>query len=266
MSRRDEETPKSWLQIWLPPVAILLAAWACLYETGVLADTPAGEQPSNWHEVVPKNLCPAGQGAGPRGPLTIFRGARPDENGLRFLQSQGIDHVVNLETQDQIADESNLVEQLGLGIKELPHPMNDGMGVNKLTDGQVDDDSIIAAVAEMRKPENLPLYVHCHFGDDRTGMVVAFHRVFNECWTPKDAEGEWNHIEGWWHHLFQLPKHHYFHKVMKNSDLHQYYEDQLQRLAPAAGAAPQSGAASSDTGHDGPLQPMQEPGGVVGNH
>ena len=256
--KRNESPLRSWIQIWAPPLVLAIAAFA-LYETGVLADTPAGERPTNWHEVTPQNRCGSGQGAGPRAVKTIFRGVRPNGEGLQFLQSQGIDHVMNLEMDDVSSDEVDLVKQLGLSADELLHPMGNGLGVD-------DNDTMIAAVAELRRPENFPIYVHCHYGDDRTGMIIALHRVFDECWAPKDAEKEWSQIEGWVHHLFQEAKHIAFHKIMKNADLHQYYQDQLQKLAPAMPTAeepakpqpPDNGQSSAE-----PV-PMHESGGVTG--
>lgn len=271
-----EHEPRNWLQIWVPPFALLAITLAGLYESGVLADVPAGDQPGNWHEVTPDNRCAPGQGADPRAPGTIYRGARPGEEGLDYLQAQGFKSVLNLETADDMAPEVEMVKSLGLGLIELQHPQSGGMGVNQLPDfGGDDNDSIIAAVAEMRRPENFPLYVHCTYGDDRTGMVVALHRVFDECWAPRDAEHEWNHIEGWWHHFWNFPKHMYFHKVMKNADLRQYWLDQLQKTAPQTGHPVTDGAQAGPEAQpvaeqpsqaaQEPQAPMQEPGGVVGN-
>lgn len=226
---------KTWSQAWLAPMIVLAAASAALYVTGVFAH--ADENPiSNYYEVAPNNKCAAGQGAGHRDPKTIFRGAAPDEAGLRYLSAHGIKTILGFQTASQNRDEQELVEQLGLALNDISHPMDGGMGVNKLPNGQYDNDSIISAIADMRRAENFPEFVHCTYGDDRTGMLVAFHRVFNECWDPKDAENEWSQIEGWLHHMFHIPKHEYFHYVMNTPELRQYFVDQLEKQVPAAGA------------------------------
>jgi len=263
----NENSPRSWLSIWAPPIALLALAIFGLYETGVLADTPGGERPTNWHEVdqLPKNLCGPGEGAGARQNGMIFRGARPNDEGLMFLQAQGVAHVMDLEMPDVQSQEEDLIKQLGLGIQELPHPMNNGMGVNKLSDGEYDNEGMIEAVAELRRPENFPIYVHCHYGDDRTGLVIALSRVFNDCWAPKDAEKEWNHIEGWVHHLFQIPKHTYFHKVMKDPALRQYFKDRLNQLVPNTAPAESEPKIDEPVSATAQPAPMQEPGGVRGS-
>lgn len=216
---------------WAPPLVMLLLGNVAVHMTGVFAS--AEENPiSNFHEITPANRCADGQGAGPRGAGTLFRGAAPDEVGLVYLGLHGIKTILNFQTSEEVSAEQELIRSLDLPLIEIPHPMVTGMGVNKLSDGEDDNDSIIAAVADMRRSSNFPEFVHCTYGRDRTGLTVALNRVFNECWSAMDAEKEWNRIEGWFHHLFQIPKHSYFHKVMNDAALHQYYEDQLEKLAP----------------------------------
>ena len=222
----------TWSKFWAPPVVILVAATAFVHVTGVFAS--ADENPiSNFHEISPDNRCASGEGAGTRAAGTLFRGASPKEEGLQYLVAHGVKTILNFQTVDEVSSEQDLVKQLGLtSLSDIAHPMDGGMGVNKLPNGDYDNDSIIAAVADMRRSEHFPEYVHCTYGQDRTGMIVALNRVFNECWSPKDAEHEWNQIEGWFHHIFHIPKHRYFHNVMKDASLHKYYQDQLEILVP----------------------------------
>jgi protein tyrosine/serine phosphatase len=39
-------------------------------------------------------------------------------------------------------------------------------------------------------PESGPVYVHCRRGSDRTGAVIACHRIVNEGWTAEEAIAE----------------------------------------------------------------------------
>jgi protein-tyrosine phosphatase len=34
------------------------------------------------------------------------------------------------------------------------------------------------------------IFVHCRYGDDRTGMMIAAYRMANEEWTPEEARKE----------------------------------------------------------------------------
>jgi hypothetical protein len=185
--------------------------------------------PDNFHEVRPDSRCLPGQGAPPRQAGTIFRGARPGEEGLLYLRSIGVMTLVNLEGEGAIADEQDELARLGLAIvlAEHGHPMSGGFGVNELPDGSYDHESIIAAVAELRRAKNFPLFVHCHYGDDRTGMVVALHRVYNECWPADEAEAEWRGIAGAWHSLWNQPKFDYFETVTRDPALDRLYKDHL---------------------------------------
>jgi len=216
----------------LPPAAMAAAAIAAVQITGVFA--AAEENPlSQFYEIAPDNRCADGRGAGPRAAGTLFRGAVPDEAGLLYLRAHGIKTILNFQTQPDVSAERKLIERLGLAsLNEIPHPMVGRIGVNRLPNGDYDNDSIIAAVADMRRSEYFPEYVHCTRGQDRTGMTVALHRVFNECWPAADAEEEWDRIEGWLRSLSQFQKHHYFRKVMQDAALHKYCEDQLEKLAP----------------------------------
>ncbi len=36
-----------------------------------------------------------------------------------------------------------------------------------------------------------PVYVHCEHGADRTGLLIALHRVLHLGWTPEEANAEW---------------------------------------------------------------------------
>jgi protein-tyrosine phosphatase len=55
-------------------------------------------------------------------------------------------------------------------------------------------DDILATIDD---PANHPIYVHCYYGDDRTGMIIALYRVVYENWAPVDAFHEWKaHMPG----------------------------------------------------------------------
>jgi len=180
----------------------------------------------NFKEVQPENYCTSGEGAESRPSGSIFRGGRPDSDGLVYLAKLPVSTVINLET-DAALKEARLVSQLDLPLKEIDYPMP-SFGVAKLSNGQINHDEIIAAVAELRRSENFPLYIHCTHGLDRTGMIVAFHRVFNECWSPAEAEKEWSDIEGWFSKIFQPEMHQYFHNVTSDPVLSTYYRSRLE--------------------------------------
>lgn len=50
------------------------------------------------------------------------------------------------------------------------------------TDQQVD-----AILATLQGPPNQPIYLHCHHGEDRTGLIFGLYRVRLQGWTPEKA-------------------------------------------------------------------------------
>ncbi|MBV8757595.1 MAG: tyrosine-protein phosphatase [Deltaproteobacteria bacterium] len=111
----------------------------------------------------------------------IYRGGRLDEGGVLRLQKLGIKTIINLENDDeQIALEAKWAK--AAAITQISSPMS---GYYTPDDAQVD--RILKLLAD---PTKRPVYIHCMKGMDRTGVVVALHRVYNEGWTRARAEEE----------------------------------------------------------------------------
>lgn len=110
----------------------------------------------------------------------LYRGARPDKEGLRYLKSIGVRTILNLEhARDAVRDEMR--SAAALGIREISIPM----WYLRPRDRKVDQALEIIADPRLR-----PLYVHCRAGRDRTGLVMAISRVEHEGWRPRDAYQE----------------------------------------------------------------------------
>jgi protein tyrosine/serine phosphatase len=104
--------------------------------------------------------------------------------------------IVNLE-DDLPAVTAERAWAKAASITQISSPMSGGWTPN---DRQVDQ--LLATLAD---PAKRPLYVHCKKGMDRTGVIVALHRVINEQWTPTAAAHERDAIgfNGW---LFLLDR------------------------------------------------------------
>jgi protein tyrosine/serine phosphatase len=107
----------------------------------------------------------------------ILRGAQPRPAGYKTLKSMGIRTVISLRSRH---GESRAVEAAGMRSIELP--------MNALAD--VDAEAVREAVAIMTDPANLPVFVHCAHGQDRTGVVVAVYRMDVDGWKKAAAEEE----------------------------------------------------------------------------
>lgn len=53
------------------------------------------------------------------------------------------------------------------------------------------DPEVNAALDDLNDPGLQPIYVSCRLGKDRTGMIVALHRVLSEHWSGCRAWKEW---------------------------------------------------------------------------
>ena len=111
----------------------------------------------------------------------LYRGGRPDQPGIDALKQMGVKTIINLENDDQaVATEQTWAQNDGLFF--IHEPMN---GLETPRDAEVDD-----ILSKINDPTLQPVFVHCMQGHDRTGLIVALYRVFDQGWTPKDAHDE----------------------------------------------------------------------------
>lgn len=111
----------------------------------------------------------------------IYRGGRPDAAGVASLAKLGVKTIINLENDRRaIANEATWAR--AASVTELSMPMSGTF--------TPDDHEVNAILAVLADPSRRPIYVHCMKGMDRTGIVIALHRVINEGWTPAAAEAE----------------------------------------------------------------------------
>jgi tyrosine-protein phosphatase SIW14 len=116
----------------------------------------------------------------------LYRGAQPRGNGYEELKKLGISIVVDLrnskpvkhdggETREQLK-----VEAAGMRYVEIPTSAFFGP-----TEGQV-----ATFLQLLRDNQKQKSFVHCYFGDDRTGVMVATYRIAMDHWTSDEAYNE----------------------------------------------------------------------------
>ena len=113
---------------------------------------------------------------------SLFRGAQPDVSHLAELKKLGITTIVDLrrESSQTREREKNQAESLGMHFISIPVG-----GFSTPTSAQLAE--FFAAV------RGIPLqkiFVHCQFGEDRTGLFIASYRIAFDHWTPKQAMAE----------------------------------------------------------------------------
>ena len=127
----------------------------------------------------------------------FFRGGQPSVKGFQELKAAGIKTVINLRVEDT---ERELVESLGMKYIHIPIAMPVlSRPWKKIANADID--AFFQAIEER---ENQPVFVHCHRGADRTGMLVGLYRIAYEKWDGSRAYREARQIGmRWWFRSFK---------------------------------------------------------------
>ena len=123
----------------------------------------------------------------------LFRGAQPNQDGVQSLRKLGVTTIIGLRAEDhsRSAEEKKLAESLGMNFVPIP---NDAWSTP--TDAHMAEFFRLIA----QRPQQT-IFVHCQFGEDRTGVYVAAYRMAFEHWTWRQALAEMRdfHFNSFWH-------------------------------------------------------------------
>lgn len=107
---------------------------------------------------------------------SLYRGAQPKAQGFKELEKLGVRTVVSL--RDHHSDKK-LLHGTSLTYIEI--------GIDTW---ELNEDNVVAFLAIASDTNNLPLFVHCQHGADRTGTMVASYRMIVCGWEKEDAIDE----------------------------------------------------------------------------
>jgi tyrosine-protein phosphatase SIW14 len=109
----------------------------------------------------------------------LYRGAQPRSPGLRALKEIGVTTIVDLrdEQKSRIAWEQRTSEGLGLRFVNIP--------VNGWAPPS--DQQVALFLKIFRDDPQAKVFVHCQFGDDRTGVFVATYRIAVDKYSAGEA-------------------------------------------------------------------------------
>ena len=113
----------------------------------------------------------------------LYRGGQPREGGLRRLRELGIDTIVNLRGTSKTT-KAEEVEARSLGFNYFNVALPNW--------GRPQDERVRRALLIIAAPQNGRVFVHCKDGVDRTGTIIALHRVTHQGWKTSDALAEAN--------------------------------------------------------------------------
>jgi tyrosine-protein phosphatase SIW14 len=113
----------------------------------------------------------------------LLRGAQPSNQGLAELKKLGVATVVNLRGWNhEVESERKQAESLGLRYVNIPVS-----GWSPPTNEQV-----AQFLALLRSSPGQKIFVHCKYGEDRSGVMMAAYRIAENNWTVEQAIQEMN--------------------------------------------------------------------------
>jgi protein tyrosine phosphatase (PTP) superfamily phosphohydrolase (DUF442 family) len=123
----------------------------------------------------------------------LYRGAQPKEVGLSELKLLGITTIVDLRSEDRetIGWERQRAESMGMRFVHIP--------VNGWSPPS--DEQVVQFLSLLHDQPGQKVFVHCHFGEDRTSVFVAAYRIASEKWPAEQAIKEMYFFgfNGLWH-------------------------------------------------------------------
>lgn len=129
----------------------------------------------------------------------LCAGAWPGEEGVQWLARAGVKAVVNLESETVGEERREAAREKewagGYGVKFFRIPMHALFAPKKR--------EVEKALSLITDPDNQPVFVHCHEGRDRTGVVIAAYRITVDGWSRKRAYEEmkkygFHRVLFWW--------------------------------------------------------------------
>jgi protein tyrosine/serine phosphatase len=103
----------------------------------------------------------------------LYRGAQPTAEGMVQLKAMGIKTIINLRAFHLDKD-----EVAGTGLKSIRFEMEPW---------HAEEEDVIGFLKTVTDTNNLPVFVHCQRGADRTGTMCAMYRIVVCGWTKQQA-------------------------------------------------------------------------------
>jgi protein tyrosine/serine phosphatase len=126
----------------------------------------------------------------------LLRGAQPSAQGLAELKKLGVTTIVDLRgNSGPVAWERGQAESLVMRFVNIPV-----LGWSAPNDAKV-----AQFLKVVQQDPTQKIFVHCYYGEDRTGVMVATYRIAQQNWTPEQATAEMDSF-GFHYHLYPAMK------------------------------------------------------------
>ena len=110
---------------------------------------------------------------------TFYRGAQPNGRDYDDLAAMGVKTIVDLQ-EDGERNEQQMVE--GAGMKFYRIGLSDSSWPSR--------DKPEQFLKIVNDPSNQPVFIHCHGGRHRAGIMTAVYRMTHDGWTAERAYAE----------------------------------------------------------------------------
>ncbi len=109
----------------------------------------------------------------------LYRGAQPSFASIRNLKKLGVATIINLRASKENDREKSFVEQLGMKYHSIP-----------ISCEIPDRSHYLEFLKIVKETKKGAVFVHCFFGADRTGFMIALYRILIQGWTRRQAIDE----------------------------------------------------------------------------
>ena len=139
---------------------------------GFVTTISAAERSTNWATRVEQDGLPNLF----RVTTNLYRCAQPTADGLKAAEKLGIKTVISLRALHSDKDE---VESTTLRTERI-----------RFNTWHPEDEDVVRFLKLVSNTNNGPYLIHCLHGADRTGTMIAIHRMAFEGWTKDQAISE----------------------------------------------------------------------------
>jgi protein tyrosine phosphatase (PTP) superfamily phosphohydrolase (DUF442 family) len=109
----------------------------------------------------------------------VYRGGQPtNTQDYVELRRHGVELVIDVRATGNLTADRRAAEAAGL------------RWVNLVVEGYPSEQNVNQALRYLAEGASRPVFIHCTFGADRTGLVVGLSRIQVEGWTPRQAHDE----------------------------------------------------------------------------
>jgi len=119
----------------------------------------------------------------------LYRGAQPTAEGFRELQAMGVKTVINLRF---FFNDREAITGTDLAYEEIP-----------MNTWHAEDEDVVRFLQLVAARERGPFFVHCHYGADRSGLLIGAYRIVVQGWSKEDAIAEMTQGEFGFHVIWQ---------------------------------------------------------------